>query len=159
CRSAVLGPASSVAPVFFHTTNSSISLCVLCASVGNPSLPDLWPYARSSLTSLFLQSVLGFPISLPPGHLATVLYTTLIIDSDTFYPHQVSDLDHVFYALYAKVRQLRNVNQPIFAGQDLNECAKILDRYNPPLIRLAYFNLLGHPDDDFFCAIQTVAVG
>src|SRR5258707_966670 len=108
---------------------------------------------------LVLQSVLGFGVALPHGHLATELHATLVIDSDAFYPDQVSDLHHVFHALYAKVCQLRNVDQSIFSGQDLNERAEILDRYNPPLIRLAYFNLLGHPDDDFLCAIQTVAIG
>jgi hypothetical protein len=54
--------------------------------------------------TLFLQRGLGLGVPVFHGGFATELHATLIVNSNTFHPDQVSDLDHVFHAFDTEIR-------------------------------------------------------
>src|ERR1700730_3622572 len=74
--------------------------------------------------------------------LARKFHAPFVVDADAFYPDHVPDFDHVFGSFNAEIRQLRNVDEAIFARQHFDERAKLFDRHDAPLI--------GLPDLDFF---------
>ena len=73
-------------------------------------------------------------------------------------PDFVSDLDHVFDRPDPLGRQLRNVDHPVFAGQDLDERAEAHDAYDRTVVQLADLGLGDQRLNPFLRGIQRLGV-
>src|SRR5215472_5317759 len=100
----------------------------------------------------------GFRLSVALFHrgLAAELYPPLVIDTDTFHPDYIANLDDVLHRLDSEIRQFGDVHQSVLAGQDFYERPELFDGDNSPVIGFADFDLFGHASDDFFCPIQAI---
>jgi hypothetical protein len=78
--------------------------------------------ARCSLTGfpesgiLFLQSCLGFRVTIFHCRFAAEFHAAFVVDSDTFHPNHVPDFHDIFDALDAEIRELGNVHESILTG-------------------------------------------
>src|SRR5262249_24209186 len=75
--------------------------------------------------------------------------TAFLVHTEAFDPDFIAHLDDVFGLLDAEVRQFADVNQAVFAREELDEAAKFLDRDNFAPIDLADLGFSSHAFDRF----------
>src|SRR5262245_22960434 len=73
-------------------------------------------------------------VQLAQGLLTAELHAVLLVDSDHLDAHFVTDFANVRNAVDVIVGQLADVAQPVLAGNDLDERAKVLDAGHPTVI-------------------------
>src|SRR5262249_32793646 len=98
--------------------------------------------------SVFVRLVLAVVArQLPNRGPAAQLHAVLLVDEDDLHVHHVAHLADVVDAVDVFVRQLADVAQAIFAGQNLDEGAKVFYAGHPSVVDLADLHRLGERFD------------
>src|ERR1043166_355784 len=83
------------------------------------------------------------------GHRRSARQThpALLIYTEAFDPDFIAHLDDVLGLLHSEIGEFADVDQTVFAWQEFDEGAEVLDRDDPATINLVYFGLGGHAHD------------
>src|SRR5579883_1133208 len=98
-------------------------------------------------------------LQLAQGGLAAELDAVLLVDRDHLDLDLVADFAYVAHALHVAVGQFANVAQAVFAGQDFDERAKVLDTGHAAVVNLADLDALGEGLDATHGGVGAVGVG
>ena len=75
--------------------------------------------------------------------LAAELHTILLVDSNDLHPHNVADPADISHTAYIFSRQLADMAEAVFAGNEFNEGAKVLHARHPTLVDAANLDRRG----------------
>ena len=130
-------------------TGKSQDLTASSISRGSPTRPQ---------AGLQLRGLSGFLFSaLFERGFARKFYAAFVVDADAFDPNHFANFGNVFGPVHAKIRELGNMHEPIFAREHFDERAEFFDRDDATLIGLADLDLARHAADDFLRARHAFA--
>src|SRR5436190_13371282 len=141
---------ASGSPVAGPTVAASITSAV-SSSVAAPFAAVSSTIALITLIVARRRSFLGFDshfgITVGHGCLAGEADTAFFINAQAFDPDFIAHFDDVFGLLDAEVGELADVNEAVFAGQEFDKRAEILNRDHLAAVDLVDFGFGSHAHD------------